>query len=115
MGRMLEAFGRATPRSDPPVERVIPLVRKIGEPAPVKAADSEPASEEQLPFIEVGGPRSVVDASADVLASAQTTPPSSQVAPLETTGNDQEDDALAAGTITIWCSWTIRPGIRRES
>lgn len=118
MGRMLEALGRSTPRPDPPVERVIAMVPKTSEPVPVKGADSEPVPEEQLPFIEVGGPRSVVDASADVLATAPATPATSplpEVARPETTGDDQADDALMAGTIAIWCSWTLRPGIRRAT
>src|SRR5262245_9237925 len=111
MGRMLEALSRATP-PERPAERVVPMIRKIGAAAPEKIADTEPAAEEQLPFIEVGGPRSVVDASADVLAAV---PAAAEAGPSEIRESDDNEGLIAPGTIAIWCSWTLRPGIRRES
>lgn len=62
MGKMLETLKRAE-RQDQPRELAPPSVRP--EPPPVQGP--APALEEDIPFIEVGGPNKQVDASPTVL------------------------------------------------
>jgi Mrp family chromosome partitioning ATPase len=64
MGRILEALNQAESRRNPKPESTLTL--HSGPPEPELAADP---SEEDIPFIEVGGPRKVIEASPAVLAS----------------------------------------------
>jgi hypothetical protein len=113
MGRMLETLTRADTRKERSAEPILPIAGKIAEPEPqpepAPAPEHEPAVEEQIPFIEVGGPRSLVHASADVLAAA---PPPSAAAPERI--KEEETASPIPGTIGIWCSWTLRHGIKRD-
>jgi hypothetical protein len=116
MGRMLEALSRPDARKERSPEPIIPIAGKIAEPEPAPAAETEPAAvEEQVPFIEVGGPRSLIDASADVLAAGPPTASPSEPRP-QVMHTDPEDGAAPRieGTVAIWCSWTLRKGIKRD-
>jgi Mrp family chromosome partitioning ATPase len=83
MGRMLEAMKLVNPRHRPSADGVSaptplwPRPQPAGTPAePVSIAPSEEEAEgsesekkDELPFIEVGGPRAAIDASPQVLAA----------------------------------------------
>jgi hypothetical protein len=64
-------------------------------------AEEEGGKEEGIPFIEVGGPRSTIDASPEVLAAP---------APGWPVPAKAEPEGAAPEVVSIWCSWTIRPG-----
>jgi hypothetical protein len=116
MGRMLEALSRPDARKERPTEPIISIASKIAEPEPAPPAESEPAAvEEQVPFIEVGGPRSLINASAEVLAARPPMASPSEPLP-HVMDTDQEDGAAPriGGTVAIWCSWTLRKGIKRD-
>jgi Mrp family chromosome partitioning ATPase len=68
MGRMLEAFKLIDPqRQEPAEDRPAPA---LAWPRPEPAAPPKPsADEEEVPFIEVGGPRSTTEASSQVRAA----------------------------------------------
>jgi len=73
MGKMLEVFKQANPRTSPPadpkpVRSAPPLV---AQPRAVEAEDGE------IPYIEVGGRNTATEASAAVLASAPASKPRS--------------------------------------
>jgi Mrp family chromosome partitioning ATPase len=67
MGRMLEAFKRTEPQRQQPAETESTphLAWRMPEPLTQPAAEAE----EDMPFIEVGGPRTTMEASPDVLAA----------------------------------------------
>lgn len=69
MGKMLETLKRAE-RQDQPHELAAPTVR----PEPSTVECPEPAPEEDIPFIEVGGPNKMVDASPAVLKADSARP-----------------------------------------
>lgn len=71
MGRMLEAFKRVDPQRPQP-EPVSPPHLAWPKPEPVTPPTAE--VEENVPFIEVGGPRTTMEASPDVLAAGAKTP-----------------------------------------
>ena len=126
MGRMLDTLNKSElPHRERPVLAVAPPppIRVIADdeaddepeavalPTPPLLNVAEPEEleadeDESAPFIEVGGPRSQVDASPEVLAfPASRTPPAAPKAP--------DDEALdVGGTSEIWCSWTLRPGMK---
>jgi len=130
MGRMLDTLNQSElPHRERPALTVAapPPIRVIADddtgdeaepialavpPLPaalVEPAELEPDEDESAPFIEVGGPRSQVDASPEVLAfPASRRPPHLDEPPAAA-----DDDALAlGGTSEIWCSWTLRPGMK---
>jgi hypothetical protein len=124
MGRMLEVLGAAKTRPEPPAEAA-------GDPAGERQAFAAAASdaagsgdsrdESAVSYIEVGGPRSVVDASPDVLASAPAASrPAGSVSPRPSVSSalatpiGDDDTAAITAPIAIWCSWTLRPGIKVE-
>jgi hypothetical protein len=74
----------------------------------VKCRDEEAVSETDpaIPFIEVGGPRSSMEASPDVLAAPGPSP-------LVPATPEVEPDEAAPAVVSIWCSWTLRPGVKR--
>src|SRR5262249_51184408 len=67
MGRMLEAFKRVDPQREQPAESVRPPHLAWPKPGPATQSSSE--VEADVPFIEVGGPRTTMEASPDVLAA----------------------------------------------
>lgn len=106
MGRMLDALNRtpATPEPapaplphPPAVPADLPVVDAVECPAEGSDLEVEPA----IPFIEVGGPRSAMEASPEVLAAPA--PPVRGVKPTSGASADPE-------VVSIWCSWTIRMG-----
>ncbi len=105
MGRMLDALNR-TPSQPPPapprpVPEEIPVVDAVECPA-------EPEEEAGVPFIEVGGSRSAIDGSPEVLAA-----PASRPVPVEPERKPVADEeCLPVGMVSIWCSWTLRPGMK---
>ena len=114
MGRMLEALNRTQARPAPaavplrPVAEEMPVVEAVE--CPVERAD--PQDEVIAPFIEVGGPRSAIDGSPDVLAA-----PPPRLAPMQlhskpATDPTAADECVPAGMVSIWCSWTLRPGMK---
>jgi len=117
---MLETLTRADTRKERSAEPILPIAGKIAEPEPqpepAAGPEVEPAVEVQVPFIEVGGPRSLVDASADVLAAGPPPLAAASEPVKQVIRTDQEDGAplQIAGTIAIWCSWTLRKGIKRD-
>lgn len=117
MGRMLDALNRSEPKPPPisppapppPVSEAIPVVDAVECPA---EATEEPAEEREaeanVPFIEVGGSRSAIDASPDVLAA-----PSPRRALVEPVNKPAaEEETMSVGMVSIWCSWTLRPGVK---
>ena len=101
MGRMLEAL-RKSDRTRPQTER------SDRAEAPVAArAATESEAEETIPFIEVGGPRNLLEASPDVLAC-----PSSRSEPVvEPAGRppvpSPSSAAPASLTMSLFCSWNL--------
>jgi Mrp family chromosome partitioning ATPase len=79
MGRMLEAFKRVDPQRPQPAETASTphLAWPKPEPVPQPTADVE----EDVPFIEVGGPRETMEASPDVLAAGANSAPKSSAGP----------------------------------
>jgi hypothetical protein len=115
MGRMLEALNQTDARKEPSAKPNQPLVDPIIAPEPVQDLENEPtAAEEQIPFIEVGGPRSVVDASADVLASAPTKAASEPIKMMAEAHQEETTELPMEGSLRIWCSWTIRKGVKLD-
>ena len=110
MGRMLDALNR-THAAPPPAAAPSPLPDPAPDLTVVDAVEC-PAEEADgetvpvIPFIEVGGPRSTIEASPDVLAA----PGPAAVAPATP---DVEPDNAAPAVVSIWCSWTLRPGVKR--
>jgi hypothetical protein len=74
MGRILEALKQAETKRTRPTDTVpaprprLPITSKITQDVEAKSSPGEGRSEE-IPYIEVGGPRSVLDASPSVLAA----------------------------------------------
>lgn len=66
MGRMLEAFKLLDPHRLQPADA--PTAPHLAWPRPVSPAPP-PATDEEVPFIEVGGPRTTMEASPQVLAA----------------------------------------------
>jgi hypothetical protein len=101
MGRMLDALKRTStnpapvPVSEPPVVEAMPVVEAVECP-----------DEPDVPFIEVGGPRSTLEASPEVLAVPM--PQSVRQEPKP----PPEDECVPTGMVSIWCSCTLRPGVK---
>ena len=116
MGRMLEALGRTDARKEQPAKPVQSLADPLVAPEPLQDLENEPtAAEEQIPFIEVGGPRSVVDASADVLASAPAIASAAEpIKAMKETDHEEVAVFPIEGSLRIWCSWTVRKGIKLD-
>ena len=112
MGRMLEVLNRTT---TPPEEKKEPA-----SPSPTGAEQAEADDGEDevgVSFIEVGGPRSQINASADVLAATPARSSSAVKAPpipADPEPQPQTEEGGVIPTISIWCSWTIRPGVKRD-
>jgi Mrp family chromosome partitioning ATPase len=68
MGRMLEAFKLTDPQRPPTAEE--PTQPQLAWPTPEPALPEDVESGEEVPFIEVGGPRSTTEASPRVLAAS---------------------------------------------
>lgn len=119
MGRMLQALNHGEGRRSAP--RVTAECRPVAEPEPVcaEAVEPEPAeveeSEEETTasFIEVGGPRHLVEASPDVipLPAAHAAAPPKIKQPEPPVVEDDEDETV--GTVSIYCSWTLRRGLKQ--
>lgn len=130
MGRMLDTLNQAdaAPRERPHLAvAAVPPIRVIADddggdgdevetialpvpPVPAMLVEPEEVEAEEdksAPFIEVGGPRSQVDASPEVLAfpATRSAPPSAKPV-----ADDENLDV--GGTSEIWCSWTLRPGMK---
>lgn len=109
MGRMLEALKQTDARPLPPVQAAQPC---RPEAEPVEEEGEENAT---IPFIEVGGPRSELVASPDVLAAlpSQAGLGPSPPQPAAPCPPSVPEAAITdvQGTIALWCSWTIRPGV----
>jgi Mrp family chromosome partitioning ATPase len=67
MGRMLEAFKLIDPQR--PRTPEAPPMPRLEWPRPEPAAQSMTPADEEMPFIEVGGPRETLEASPEVLAA----------------------------------------------
>jgi hypothetical protein len=112
MGKLLDALNRPQPRPEPgrpaqPSLEQLPValaVECVPEPAPPEEAPT-------VPFIEVGGPRSAIDGSPEVLA---VSPPSRGVPVARTAALADGTPREAPGMVSIWCSWTLRPGVHLE-
>jgi hypothetical protein len=121
MGRMLEALRRPEGQSAPadkPVASAVPadepVVLAVTEPAE-KATDADNPT--PVPFIEVGGPRTVIDASPDVLAAK---PPLAALLgrpkmESQSEGVSDGKDLNDLGMVSICCSWTLRAGMRAKA
>src|SRR5438270_13366219 len=77
MGRMLEAFKLHDPNRMQTVEA--PPGPHLSWPRPVSPAP--PTAAEEVPFIEVGGPRTTMEASPQVLAAGAKLGPKPALAP----------------------------------
>jgi Mrp family chromosome partitioning ATPase len=78
MGRMLEAFKRVDPQPSQ-LEPVSPPHLAWPKPEPITQPTTD--IEENVPFIEVGGPRTAMEASPEVLAAGARTSPSASAGP----------------------------------
>jgi hypothetical protein len=122
MGRMLNALNQGEGKRTPPKETA--ERRKVEDPEPVRAEAVEPepadledcADDATVPFIEVGGPRHLVHASPDVIPLPRPGQPEvigipqpKQPEPLAVEDGDEEP----AGTVSIYCSWTLRRGLKQ--
>jgi hypothetical protein len=122
MGRMLDALNRSEAKRVPPpvplpqvplpaVTEAIPIVDAVECQAELIA---DPVDESDaggcVSFIEVGGARSAIDGSPDVLAAP--VPRSVAVAPGKKPA--VEEEISSAGMVSIWCSWTLRPGVKQS-
>ena len=105
MGRILETLRKPGPRCTPPELKV--------SPAPSEADPATPAeSAEEVPYIEVGGPRTVLDASPRVLAAAGRQPSVSRLtAPVD--GPRLLDPAGASYQGTAVAPPILAPAARR--
>jgi Mrp family chromosome partitioning ATPase len=75
---MLEAFKRVDPQRPEPAESVSPPHLAWPKPEPV----TQPAEDQtDVPFIEVGGPRTTMEASPDVLAAGAKAAPKASTGP----------------------------------
>ena len=122
MGRMLNALNQSEGKRTAPKETA--ERRKVEEPEPTRAEAVEPepadledcAEDACVPFIEVGGPRHLVHASPDVIpmprpvqAEKLGIPQEKQPEPPSLEDGDEEP----AGTVSIYCSWTLRRGLKQ--
>jgi Mrp family chromosome partitioning ATPase len=69
MGRMLEVFKLLDPQRQEPKEE--PAEPTLAWPNPEATAAKQQPADEEVPFIEVGGPRSTMEASAQVRAAGE--------------------------------------------
>jgi len=123
MGRMLQALNQSEARRSAPRVTVEcrPVVEPVPEPEPVCAETVEPEpaeveeceEESSASFIEVGGPRHLVEASPDVipLPTAHTEAPAATKQPEPAAVEDDDDETV--GTVSIYCSWTLRRGLKQ--
>jgi hypothetical protein len=115
---MLEALSRNASTSN----QLAPLASPITEPGigSVIAKEAVPeqvgTDELDVSFIEVGGPRSTIDASPDVLAAKLPVPPSLKAASesAEVPASLDLIEPSSCGTVSIWCSWNLRSGMNRS-
>lgn len=121
MGRMLQALNQGESKRTPPKETA--ERRKVEEPEPAcaEAVEPEPAElaecteDASVPFIEVGGPRHLVLASPDVIPLPRPFQPEAVGAreDKKPAPPSVEDDEEPAGTVSIYCSWTLRRGLKQ--
>ena len=118
MGRMLEAFSQGSRKQEQPLAAANLQVKPEPPPEARPSLRDECPKAELVPYIEVGGPKSVIDASPDVLA-ATPKPRANPSSEKSSTSDAESKPAFSpeetAATIAIWCSWTLRGGAREQS
>ena len=119
MGRMLEALGQSREKQVQPPAPANLQAQPDPSPEATRLATNECSEATAVSYIEVGGPRSVIDASPDVLAATPKPRPKPSPEKAPSPPNAETKPAVTldeiAGTIAIWCSWTLRGGAREQS
>jgi hypothetical protein len=117
---MLDALSQCAPPRDRSTEKLADEARGQDETRASGVAEvaQDPIDDAVVPYIEVGGPRSAIDASPDVLAAGRSLPPSIAISlkpsppPIVAQPATAADEACPAETFSIWCSWTLRSGMK---